>query len=171
MTEAASTVAVATNEGSAVPLRGIAVRQSPFGLVIEGPHVGGVHCTGDRGQTDDEGKLSIQGRTDDVLISGGVNVSANRIAAELIAHPDVSDAVVVGVPDDHWGQRVVAIVRTPNTDEMPCSTALREWAKQRLRAEECPKEIVVVSRDLRDRIGKVRAEQWSSWLRSGEGGK
>ena len=80
-------------------------------------------------------------------------------------------STIFGVPDDRWGQRVVAVVRGPETESKPCSAELTKWAKTRLKAEERPKEIVVVDRDLRDRMGKVRAEQWSSWLMSGEGGK
>jgi O-succinylbenzoic acid--CoA ligase len=70
----------------------------------------GWFVTQDRGRIDEDGHLQVLGRVDDMVISGGVNVPANAVAARLRAHPDVRAAEVVGVPDDRWGQRVVAVV-------------------------------------------------------------
>ncbi len=50
------------------------------------------------------------GRIDDVVVSGGVNVPGPAVAARLRAHPDVKDAEVIGVPDEEWGNRLVAFV-------------------------------------------------------------
>ena len=172
MTEAASTVCIAVKDSSARPLPGLLVEESPFGLIVGGPQIGGFHCTGDVGHVDSDGNVLIEGRIDDVLISGGVNVSANRIATELTEHPDVSDAVVLGIPDERWGQRVVAVVQSLELESMPCASVLKKWARARLKREECPKDIFVVSRDLRDQMGKVRADEWSSWLQqAGKGGE
>ncbi|OMQ14144.1 hypothetical protein A7K94_0218740 [Modestobacter sp. VKM Ac-2676] len=63
------------------------------------------------------GTLTVHGRLDDVVISGGVNVSPQAVEAALREHPTVADAVVTGVPDPEWGQRVVAaVVAAPGTD-------------------------------------------------------
>jgi O-succinylbenzoic acid--CoA ligase len=70
----------------------------------------GWFVTQDRGRIDEDGHLQVLGRVDDMVISGGVNVPANAVAARLRAHPEVRAAEVVGVPDDRWGQRVVAVV-------------------------------------------------------------
>ena len=72
--------------------------------------VDGWFLTSDAGRLDDDGRLHVLGRVDDVVVSGGVNVPTPAVAARLREHPDVSDAAVVGVPDDEWGHRVVAFV-------------------------------------------------------------
>jgi O-succinylbenzoic acid--CoA ligase len=66
--------------------------------------------TQDRGRIDEDGCLQVLGRVDDVVISGGVNVPTTAVATRLRAHDDVCAAEVLGVPDDRWGQRVVAVV-------------------------------------------------------------
>ena len=65
---------------------------------------------GDMATWDAEGYVTIMGRTDDMIISGGENVHPVQVEAALADHPGVLDSVVVGVPDDQWGQRVVAYV-------------------------------------------------------------
>lgn len=65
--------------------------------------------TQDRGEIVD-GRLRVIGRVDDVVISGGVNVTLTTVQARLLEHPRVQDAVVLGVPDAEWGTRVVAFV-------------------------------------------------------------
>lgn len=65
--------------------------------------------TQDRGELVD-GRLRVVGRVDDVVISGGVNVTLTAVQTRLLEHPDVKDAVVLGVPDAEWGARVVAFV-------------------------------------------------------------
>jgi 2-furoate---CoA ligase len=73
--------------------------------------------TGDIGRIDDDGDLWIEGRTDDMIISGGENVHPLEIEDVLARHPGVLEAAVIGVPDDRWGQRVVAIVVGSATPE------------------------------------------------------
>jgi O-succinylbenzoic acid--CoA ligase len=69
----------------------------------------GWFLTQDLGRLDD-GRLSVLGRVDDVLVSGGVNVPAGAVATRLREHPGLHDAEVVGVPDEEWGQLVTAVV-------------------------------------------------------------
>ena len=92
--------------GGPVVFDGYDGRPDRTGQVLE--H--GWFVTQDRGRIDEDGHLQVLGRVDDMVISGGVNVPANAVAARLRAHPDVRAAEVVGVPDDRWGQRVVAVV-------------------------------------------------------------
>ena len=70
----------------------------------------GWFLTSDAGRLDEDGRLQVLGRLDDVVVSGGVNVPTPAVAARLREHPDVADAAVVGVPDEEWGHRVVAFV-------------------------------------------------------------
>ena len=66
--------------------------------------------TSDVGEIEPDGRLRVTGRLDDVIISGGVKVPGATVAAQVEAHPLVSEAEVLGVLDDEWGQRVVAFV-------------------------------------------------------------
>jgi o-succinylbenzoate---CoA ligase len=66
--------------------------------------------TGDLGRADEEGHIWITGRVSDRIISGGVNVEPAEVERVLTGHPDVADAVVVGIPDPLWGERVVAVL-------------------------------------------------------------
>lgn len=72
--------------------------------------VDGWFLTSDAGRLDDDGRLHVLGRIDDVVVSGGVNVPAPAVAARLREHPEVVAAEVLGVPDEEWGNRVVAFV-------------------------------------------------------------
>lgn len=71
--------------------------------------VDGRFRTADIGQWAD-GRLHVLGRIDDIIISGGEKIAPTAVEAVLSEHPSVSEAAVVGVPDDEWGQRVVAVV-------------------------------------------------------------
>jgi O-succinylbenzoic acid--CoA ligase len=82
----------------------------------------GWFVTADLGRVDEHGRLEVLGRVDDVVVSGGVNVPTGVVAARLREHPGVHDAAVLGVPDDEWGQAVVAVV----DGEVPLDE-LRSW--------------------------------------------
>ena len=86
-----------------------------------------------------DGRLEVLGRIDDVIISGGVNIAPVPIEAALGAHPEVSEAAVVGVPDPQWGQAVIALaVGRFDEDE------LRESVRQNLGGVGVPKRIFSV---------------------------
>jgi O-succinylbenzoic acid--CoA ligase len=72
--------------------------------------VDGWFLTSDAGRIDEDGRLQVLGRIDDVVVTGGVNVPAPAVAARLRAHPAVTAAEVLGVPDEEWGNRLVAFV-------------------------------------------------------------
>jgi O-succinylbenzoic acid--CoA ligase len=92
--------------------------------------------TQDRGEIV-AGRLRVIGRVDDVVISGGVNVTLTTVQARLLEHPQVKDAVVLGVPDSEWGTRVVAfVVGEPGRDE------LRDWVSQTLPRTWAPREVI-----------------------------
>ena len=92
--------------------------------------------TQDRGRLVD-GRLQVIGRLDDVVISGGVNVTLPAVQTRLLQHPDVVDAVVLGVPDAEWGSRVVAfVVGDAGRDE------LRDFVAEELPRTWAPREVV-----------------------------
>ncbi|MFF5141597.1 class I adenylate-forming enzyme family protein [Streptomyces sp. NPDC013157] len=70
----------------------------------------GFFHTRDRGRLDHDGYLHLEGRADDTIIRGAENIAPAEIEDVLLGHPDVLDAVVVGVPDEEWGQRIEAVV-------------------------------------------------------------
>lgn len=98
--------------------------------------------TQDVGALDAGGVLSVLGRLDDVVVTGGENVVTTQVAARLAAHPTVADVAVTGVPDPEWGQRLVAVVVTraaaPSLDE------LRAWCRETLPAAAAPRQLVLV---------------------------
>jgi o-succinylbenzoate---CoA ligase len=100
----------------------------------------------------DDGRLVVHGRADDVVVTGGENVATDAVAEMLSGHPDVEDVAVAGVPDDEWGERVVAVVvagdRTPTLDE------LRRWVTERAGASAAPRGLVLVPRIPRLTSGK-----------------
>ena len=82
----------------------------------------GWFLTQDLGRLDEDGRLEVLGRVDDVVVTGGVKVPGPAVAARLREHPDVTAAEVVGVADPEWGQRVVAFV----VGDLPLDAA-RDW--------------------------------------------
>jgi len=72
--------------------------------------------SGDMGHFDEEGFLYLEGRTDDMIISGGINIMPGRVEDVLLSHPDVAEVAVVGVPHPEWGQRVKAFIVSKKTD-------------------------------------------------------
>lgn len=72
---------------------------------------GGWYFTGDTGYVDADGDLFVTGRVDDMIISGGENISPVDIESVLSLHPDVDEVAVAGLKDERWGQRVVAFVK------------------------------------------------------------
>jgi len=72
--------------------------------------------SGDMGHLDEDGYLYLEGRVDDMIISGGINIMPARVEEVLLAHPDVAEAAVIGVPDPEWGQKVKAFVISKRAD-------------------------------------------------------
>jgi O-succinylbenzoic acid--CoA ligase len=95
----------------------------------------GWFVTDDLGHWTPEGRLAVDGRVDDVVVSGGVKVPGPAVATAVLAHPWVNEAVVVGVPDDEWGERVVAVVTASGPvglDELRDLVEPRAWAPRAL---------------------------------------
>ena len=100
----------------------------------------GWFLTSDAGRLDEDGRLHVLGRIDDVVVSGGVNVPTPAVAARLRAHPAVAAAEVLGVPDQEWGNRVVAFVAPAGALSLEEARAWvgeahpRSWAPRQLLA-------------------------------------
>jgi len=96
--------------------------------------------TRDRGWIDDDGYLFVEGRADDTIIRGGENIAPAEIEDVLVSHDGIADAVVVGVPDEHWGQRLVAVVVAEPGHQIGADE-LRDLVRTRLRSSKTPEII------------------------------
>jgi len=117
--------------------------------------------TGDMGYLDNAGRLYIVGREDDMIISGGENVYPRAVENALAEHPGVAEQAVIGVPDERFGQRLVAyVVLQPHSNaDVP---ALREYLKGKVSRFEQPRDIHVVASIPRNPAGKVLRRELSS---------
>ncbi|WP_262401965.1 AMP-binding enzyme [Actinomadura sp. CNU-125] len=106
--------------------------------------------TGDLGAFEDDGRLRVRGRVDDVINTGGEKVVAGEIAAALARHPKVRDVVVVGRPDPEWGERVTAVVvpsgGAAGTAGAPALAELRAFVRETMPAHAAPRELELVER-------------------------
>jgi bile acid-coenzyme A ligase len=116
----------------------------------------GYTALGDLGWLDEEGYLYLADRRIDMIISGGANVFPAEVEGVLTEHPGVADAVVVGLPDDEWGERVHAIVAPADITDTPSTDELRAFCRDRLAAYKMPKTIEFVDRLPRTDAGKIR---------------
>ncbi len=93
--------------------------------------------TNDGGELDDDGYLYVTGRLDDVIVRGGENISPGEIEDVLLAHPGVTDAAVIGVPSDQWGETIGAVIVGTATAE-----ELKALVSERLRSSRSPDTIL-----------------------------
>jgi acyl-CoA synthetase (AMP-forming)/AMP-acid ligase II len=100
---------------------------------------GWVH-TGDLGVLDEHGRLRVTGRIKDMIIRGGENIYPREIETLIAQHPEVSGAVVVGIPDDQWGEIVAAIIEPADAAHPPSSRQLRELVRSRLAPAKTPRD-------------------------------
>lgn len=115
--------------------------------------------TGDIGQLDDDGYLYMLDRRDDLIVSGGENVYPAEVEDALLSHPAVAEVAVIGVADEEWGQRVVAVVRltTSGVTEQPDGNELQLHCRTLLAGYKLPREIRFTTQPLpRTASGKVK---------------
>ncbi len=166
-----------TETGSGVvydgrPLEGVDVRIEPDGeILLRGPMLlrgyrddtspldndGWLH-TGDLGRWLPDGRLHVEGRRGDLIITGGENVWPDAVELAIGTHPAVTEVAVAGVPDEEWGQRVVAWV-VPSTDAevgQPSLASVRRHVAERLPMFCAPKELHIVPALPRTSLGKVQ---------------
>ncbi|WP_437526868.1 AMP-binding protein [Sorangium sp. So ce726] len=113
--------------------------------------------TGDVAERSSDGCFRLLGRTSvDILKSGGYKLSALEIEEALREHGAIAEVAVIGLPDEAWGERVVAVVVAAPGREAECATGpLRAWAKERLAPYKVPRESIVVRALPRNAMGKV----------------
>ncbi|WP_067824842.1 SDR family NAD(P)-dependent oxidoreductase [Nocardia inohanensis] len=114
--------------------------------------------SGDLGHFDAQGRLFIDGRSDDMIVSGGENVFPQEVEAALLAHPAVADAGAIGVPDTEFGQRLAAVV-VLEPGARTTAQALRAHIKSTLANYKVPRDIVFAPELPRTTAGKLRRQQ------------
>jgi acyl-CoA synthetase (AMP-forming)/AMP-acid ligase II len=139
-------------------------------LVVQGPNVftgywgkpaetaealrGGWFHTGDLGRADAEGYVTLVDRKKDMIITGGENVYPIEVEQALFQHPDVDDVAVIGVPDEKWGESVVAVVVRTEGSELT-GEDLIAWVRDRLAHFKCPGRVEFVADLPRNATGKL----------------
>ncbi len=108
--------------------------------------------TGDLGRIDDDGFLYFEDRKKDMVKSGGENVYSIEVEAALVAHPDVAECAVIGVPDQRWGEAVKAVVVARNT---VTAQELDSWCIERLAGYKRPRWYSFVDALPRNALAKV----------------
>jgi acyl-CoA synthetase (AMP-forming)/AMP-acid ligase II len=114
----------------------------------------GWHHTGDIGYLDADGYLYIVDRAKDMIITGGFNVYSIEVENALRAHEAVQDCAVIGLPDDKWGERIVAVVQARAGLSIDAAE-LAGFVKQRIGSVKAPKQIEVWDDLPRSKVGKV----------------
>ncbi len=115
--------------------------------------------TGDRGWLDVDGYLFCEGRADDTIIRGGENIGPAEIEDALLTHDAVSAAAVVGLPDEEWGERIVAAVTLrPGVDEIDAEH-LRDWVRERVGSLKTPEHVEVREELPQTATGKILRRQ------------
>jgi acyl-CoA synthetase (AMP-forming)/AMP-acid ligase II len=116
---------------------------------------------GDFAQLDTAGFLTLAGRAKDMIIRGGINVYPDEIEAALLAHGDVRDAAVVGMPSADLGEEIAAFVVTSGATG---EDALRTWCAERLAPYKVPRVFRHIDVLPRNAAGKVQKAQLKAWL-------
>ncbi|MGN6371889.1 MAG: AMP-binding protein [Solirubrobacteraceae bacterium] len=116
--------------------------------------IDGLLSTGDVGRMDEHGRLFVEGRDDEMIVSGGENVFPREVEDLLADHPDVEEAAVIGVEDAEWGQRLKAFVVACNGKALTESD-VQEYVKSNLARYKVPREVVFMDELPRNATGKV----------------
>jgi acyl-CoA synthetase (AMP-forming)/AMP-acid ligase II len=163
-----SIVEIMDDEGNILPPgeRGEIVVRGP--LVMQGYYKNpeataevstfGWHHTGDIGVRDADGWFYVVDRKKDMIISGGFNVYPAEVEQALMADPQVQDCAVIGVPDEKWGEAVVAVVE-PRAGQTIDVEALLAATRERLGPVKAPKSIEVIAQLPRSNAGKVQRSE------------
>jgi O-succinylbenzoic acid--CoA ligase len=136
-------VAVALGEGGRVRIAGptLFTRYDGQPDLTREVLVDGWFLTSDAGRIDEDGRLALIGRLDDVIVTGGLNVPGPAVAERLRSHPAIREAEVLGVPDAEWGNRVVAFVVPADAGIVD---ELRDWVAEEHPRAWAPRQWVVL---------------------------
>jgi acyl-CoA synthetase (AMP-forming)/AMP-acid ligase II len=126
----------------------------------------GFMAAGDVGYLDAEGRLYVVGRDDEMIVSGGENVYPIEVEKALAAHPKVTEAAVIGVDDEQYGQRLVAFVVLEDGAEVTAE-GLKQHVRDNLANYKVPRDIVILHEIPRSSTGKIVRRELRSLLGAG----
>ena len=109
---------------------------------------------GDMATVEDDGTITLLGRGSLTINTGGEKVFPDEVEAPLREHPAVGDAVVVGVPDERWGERVVAVVQAKDQAAAPTLEELQKHCRESVAGYKVPRDLVLVEKVIRTPAGK-----------------
>jgi fatty-acyl-CoA synthase len=133
--------------------------------------VGGLMSSGDVGHFDEEGRLFIDGRDDEMIVSGGENVFPAEVEELLASHESIEEAAAIGVEDEKFGQRLKAFVVLRSGSELS-EDEIKKYVKENLANYKVPREVVFVDELPRNPTGKVlKRELEEQDSDDGDGGK
>ncbi|WP_151445772.1 class I adenylate-forming enzyme family protein [Lacisediminimonas profundi] len=125
--------------------------------------------TGDVGRLDEDGYLYVLDRKKDMVITGGENVYTREVENVLHQHPDVADVAVVGVPDEKFGEALLAAIVLRAGREAPPEQALIEFCRSQLGGFKIPRRYLFVDQFPRTTMGKIRKPEIAQmYLRKAE---
>lgn len=110
--------------------------------------------TGDLGYLDDFGRVHVSGRKKEIIKSGGFTVDPVEVERAILASPGILEAAVVGAPDDHWGEVVVAFVTGTEKVDVSASELL-SFVKSQVASFKCPKHVVFLPELPKNPMGKI----------------
>ena len=116
--------------------------------------IDGLMATGDVGRMDDAGRLFVEGRDDEMIVSGGENLFPKEVEDTLSRHQGVAEAAAIGVDDEKFGQRLRAFV-VPSSGKNPSEDELKKHVKSNLASFKVPREIWFLNELPRNATGKV----------------
>ena len=114
-----------------------------------------------------DGTITLLGRDSVCINSGGEKIFTEEVEAVVRAHPEVYDAIIVGVPDDRWGQRVAAVVQ-PRPGVTPTLASIDTHCRARLASYKVPRQLHLVDRVARSAAGKPDY-RWASDVAMNDG--
>ncbi len=113
--------------------------------------------SGDLATLDDKGYFRVVGRSKDVIIRGGANVSPREVEEVLIREPRIREVAVIGLPDEYYGE-VVCVCVIPKPGEKPTVDEIQAYLKTRIASYKLPSRVVMLNEFPRNSMGKVRKE-------------
>jgi fatty-acyl-CoA synthase len=116
--------------------------------------IDGLMSTGDVGHLDDSGRLFVEGRDDEMIVSGGENVFPAEVEDLLAKHDKIAEAAVIGVDDEKFGQRLKAFVVTRNGASIS-EDEVRDYVKSNLARYKVPRDVEFLDELPRNATGKV----------------
>ncbi len=130
-------------------------------------HRGAFFTVGDAGYFDADGYLYLTDRKSDMVISGGVNIYPREVEDALLRHPDVVDCAVLGVPDERWGEVLLAVVQRRDGASLD-EDGVVGWVREQLADYKRPRLVEFVDELPRDPNGKVRKPKLrEAWIANG----